>query len=240
MNIICLDKINSTNAYAKENIEKFPDKTIISADIQTNGRGRFNRNWVDMGKGNLFMSIILKHSDSFEAVYSNLTQYMSVVLCRVFEEYGLLPEIKWPNDVLIKGKKIAGILCEAIYSGKIFKGLILGIGVNLNADADRLALVKDKVVTALNIELSREYEDKNLFIEKLLYEFFKNYDSFLCNGFASIKNEYINRCNFLGKEVKVQLYYTTLEGEALHINNNGELILKEHDKEVAISAGDIL
>ena len=83
-------------------------------------------------------------------------------------------------------------------------------------------------------------EDKNLFIEKLLDEFFKNCDNFLSNGFVSIKDEYIDRCNFLGKKIKVQLYSMTVEGEALHINDNGELILKDHDKEVALSAGDIL
>lgn len=240
MNIINLVSVDSTNTYAKLNIEKFSDGTVIIAASQTNGRGRFNRSWIDMGAGNLFMSIILKHSGSFMPVYSNLTQYMSVVLCRVFEEYGLFPEIKWPNDVLIKGKKIAGILCETVYSGKNFKGLVLGAGVNLNAPLDKLILVKDKEVTALNIELAREYEDKNLFIEKLLDEFFKNCDNFLSNGFVSIKDEYIDRCNFLGKKIKVQLYSMTVEGEALHINDNGELILKDHDKEVALSAGDIL
>ena len=91
-------------------IQKFEDKTIISANTQSGGRGRFNRVWIDMGEGNLFMSIVLKPSSVFNPVYANLTQYMSVVLCRIFEEYGLEPEIKWPNDVLIDGKKISGIL----------------------------------------------------------------------------------------------------------------------------------
>lgn len=240
MNIIYLDKVNSTNLYAKENIEKLSDKSVISADIQTNGRGRFNRNWVDMGEGNLFMSIVLKPSSVFSPVYANLTQYLSVILCRIFEEYGLEPEIKWPNDVLIDGKKISGILCETVIQNGSLNGLILGVGVNLNADKDKLSLVSDKPVTALNLELFREYEDKHLFTEKLLNEFFKHYDSFLMNGFIMIKDEYLQKCGFIGKKIKVKLYDKTIDAVAMRLNDSGELILKDSEKEVALSAGDII
>lgn len=240
MNIIYLYKVNSTNLYAKENIEKLSDKSVISADIQTNGRGRFNRNWVDMGEGNLFMSIVLKPSSVFSPVYANLTQYLSVILCRIFEEYGLEPEIKWPNDVLIDGKKISGILCETVIQNGSLNGLILGVGVNLNADKDKLSLVSDKPVTALNLELSREYEDKHLFTEKLLNEFFKHYDSFLMNGFIMIKDEYLQKCGFIGKKIKVKLYDKTIDAVAMRLNDSGELILKDGEKEVALSAGDII
>ena len=240
MNIIYLDRVNSTNSYAKENIQKFEDKTIISANTQSGGRGRFNRVWIDMGEGNLFMSIVLKPSSVFNPVYANLTQYMSVVLCRIFEEYGLEPQIKWPNDVLIEGKKIAGILCETVIQNGSLKGLILGVGVNLNADKDKLSLVSDKPVTALNLELSREYEDKHLFTEKLLNEFFKHYDSFLMNGFIMIKDEYLQRCSFIGKKIKVQLYDKTIEAVAMRLTDSGELILKDGKKEIALSSGDII
>ena len=240
MNIINLDKVNSTNLYAKENLEKFSDKSVISADIQTNGRGRFDRSWVNMGEGNLFMSIVLKPSSVFNPVYANLTQYMSVILCRIFEEYGLEPEIKWPNDVLIDGKKISGILCETVIQNGSLNGLILGVGVNLNADKDKLSLVSDKPVTALNLELSREYEDKHLFTEKLLNEFFKHYDSFLMNGFIMIKDEYLQRCSFIGKKIKVKLYDKTITAVAMRLTDSGELILKDSEKEVALSAGDII
>ena len=74
MNIITLDTVNSTNLYAKENIEKLADKTVIIAKKQTDGRGRFSRKWVDFGAGNLFMTIVLKPSDSFRDEYTNLTQ----------------------------------------------------------------------------------------------------------------------------------------------------------------------
>ena len=183
MNIIQLEEVSSTNLYAKENLDSFEDKTVIIAISQTSGRGRFDRKWVDLGEGNLFMTIVLKPSNLFEEVYANLTQYLSVVLTKILEEYGLSPKIKWPNDVLVNDAKISGILCETVMQGTNFKGLVLGIGVNLNADKGDLKQIKEKVATALNIELEREYIDKNLFTEKLLNEFFKNYEEFLKQGF---------------------------------------------------------
>ena len=97
MNTIYLEQTDSTNLYAKLNLENLADKTIIHAGKQTAGHGRFNRLWVDPGKGNLFLSFVLKPSDSFNNYFSNLTQYLSVILCNLLEEYGVIPQIKWPN-----------------------------------------------------------------------------------------------------------------------------------------------
>lgn len=240
MNIIQLEEVSSTNLYAKENLDSFEDKTVIIAISQTSGRGRFDRKWVDLGEGNLFMTIVLKPSNSFEEVYANLTQYLSVVSTKILEEYGLSPKIKWPNDVLVNDAKISGILCETVMQGTNFKGLVLGIGVNLNADKGDLKQIKEKVATALNIELEREYVDKNLFTEKLLNEFFKNYEEFLKQGFLMIKKEYIERCNFLGKEISVKVFNDKKSGIAKTINDNGELVIEKNNDEFILTMGDIL
>lgn len=241
MNIISLEEVDSTNLYAKQNLDSLEDRTIIVAKNQTSGRGRFNRSWVDLGDDNLFMSFVLKPSDTFKDVYANLTQYISVILVNILEEYGLAPSIKWPNDVLIDGKKISGILSETVMQGNKFKGLVLGVGVNLNAEKSALSLVKDKKITALNIELEREHVDKKLFFEKLVNQFFKSYDEFLEHGFLLIKNKYINACNFLGKEISVQVFDDKKSGIAKYINDSGELILQNHKKEeFVLTMGDIL
>ena len=158
MDYIALEEIDSTNNYAKVNIDDFADKTVIHARRQTSGRGRLTRSWVDLGEGNLFMSIVLKPSDIFNEIYPNITQYLSVALCKVLESYGLTPQIKWPNDVLINGKKIAGILSESVMQGGKFKGLVVGIGVNLNAKQAVVDLVPDKLVTALNLEFGKNID----------------------------------------------------------------------------------
>ena len=76
MNIVRLDVVDSTNLYAKENLQTLPDRTVISAERQTSGRGRFDRTWVDLGDSNIFMSIVLKPSQNFDCIYTNITHYL--------------------------------------------------------------------------------------------------------------------------------------------------------------------
>lgn len=240
MDYIALEEIDSTNNYAKVNIDNFADRTIIHAKRQTSGRGRLTRSWVDLGEGNLFMSIVLKPSDTFNEIYPNITQYLSVALCKVLESYGLTPQIKWPNDVLVDGKKIAGILSESVMQGGKFKGLIVGIGVNLNAKQADVDLIPDKIVTALNLELSKNI-DKDSFMKNLVDEFFINYDKFLENGFEMIKQDYINRNCFLNKELNVQIFNNIETGFAKSVDDSGALVLQtENDKELVLTIGDIL
>ena len=92
MNLVTLDTVDSTNVYAKSNINTLADKTVVRAIRQSSGRGRLSRSWVDLGEGNLFVSFVIKPSNIFHSVYSNLTQYISVVLCKILEEYGLTAE----------------------------------------------------------------------------------------------------------------------------------------------------
>lgn len=238
-NFIKLEEVNSTNLYAKTNLAKIPDKSVVCAEKQTAGRGRFERTWVDLGEGNIFISLVLKPSDKFNPVYSNLTQYFSLVLCKLLEEYGIEPQIKWPNDVLIEGRKIAGILSETVVQGSNFKGLILGAGINLNARKEDLSKIKDKEVTALNLELNKPV-DKELFLAQLIDKFFSKYDEFLYQGFAMIEKDYIEHTNFLGKEISVKGYNDVKTGIAKAINKNGELILDINGKNIELTIGDIL
>lgn len=234
---IFLENIDSTNLWAKTNIEELEDKTIVFAGAQTQGRGRLQRKWVDLGKGNLFMSIVLKPDKNYEH-YANLTQYLSVTLCKTLEEYGIKPEIKWPNDVLVNGKKIAGILAETSVKGTKFKGLVLGIGVNLNAQEKDFSKI-DKKVTSLNLEVG-ETIDMVEFKNKLVTSFFKDYNQFLEVGFKFIKRDYLALANFLDKELCVALINETKTGVASGITDKGELILTNNGNEFILNIGDIL
>lgn len=235
---IYIENIDSTNLWAKCNIETLEDRTVVFAKSQTQGRGRLQRSWVDLGEGNLFMSLVLKPSEKFDETYANLTQYLSVCLCNVLENYGVKPEIKWPNDVLINGKKIGGILSEASVRGSLFKGMVLGIGVNLNADEADFSKI-DKKVTSLNLELGRTI-DMIEFKSLLVKEFFLNYDNFLAQGFEFIKKDYISRANFLDKELCVALINEKKNGLAKGITDKGELILASGENEFILNIGDIL
>ena len=239
MSIITLEKVDSTNIYAKNNLDVLEDKTVVRALEQTAGRGRLTRSWVDLGAGNVFLSFILKPSDKFDETYSNLTQYLSVVLCKILEEYGLKPQIKWPNDVLIDGKKIAGILSETVMQGTKFKGIVLGIGVNLNATQEDINAIPDKIATSLNLEINKIVSPEE-FISKLIDSFFADYERFLKEGFEFIKTDYISRTSFLGTEITVKGFSDTKTGLAKSINDKGELVLENNKKEFVLTIGDIL
>lgn len=238
--VIQLEEVDSTNSYGKKHIDEFEDKIAIITKKQTSGRGRLNRSWVDLGEENLFLSIILKPSETFNEIYPNLTQYLSVTLCKVIESYGIQTQIKWPNDVLIDGKKIAGILSETVMQGQKLKGIVLGVGVNLNSNQEKINAIPNKIATSLNIETQKAINLKE-FLNKLLTEFFEHYDEFLQSGFLQIKDDYIKRNCFLGKELKVQVFNHMESGLAKAVNDLGELVLEDNNKrEIVLTIGDII
>ena len=239
MEFLYLDEVDSTNLYGKKNIDTLADETVICAKRQLCGRGRLNRSWLDLGEGNLFVSIVLKPSNKFDDKFANLTQYLSVVICKTLENYGLNPEIKWPNDVLVNGKKISGILSETVMQGQFFKGLVLGFGINVSAGRKDVLKVQDKEVTSLFLELGKQI-DGNLFLDDLLNLFFQDYNKFLDKGFEFIKHDYIKRFNFLDKELCVKVFNETKCGVAKGINDCGALILEKNNEEFVLTIGDIL
>ena len=239
MNLVHLEEISSTNDYVKQNIQNLEDMSVVYADRQTNGHGRLGRTWVDTGDDNLFMTLVLKPFKDLNPIYSNFTQYLSVILALVLEEeYNLAAQIKWPNDVLINGKKIAGILSEGTTKGDEFLGLALGLGVNLNTKPETLALI-DKPATSIFAETGMKI-DKEIFIKKLLNKFCLLYDSFIKNGFLSVKNLYVERAFFLGKDITINVLGKLHLGTAENITDEGSLILNEDNNARVYLVGDIL
>ena len=237
MDVIELETIDSTNIYAKSHVKNLRDKTVVHAKRQTQGRGRLNRNWVDLGKGNLFFSIVLKPSTDFKPIYANLTQYACVVLSKIFENYGVNAQIKWPNDIMIDGmRKISGILSETVIEGGVLKGIVLGVGINLNAERTGVESIHDRIATALNLEIGR-HVDAQIFLNEFLNEFFAHYEQFLAQGFEYIKHDYINKNCFLDKDLNVQVLNEIKSGTATGITDDGALILNKNE---VLTIGDIL
>lgn len=173
MNIISFEKLDSTNKYAKENFDNLEDKTVIIADYQTNGYGQFQRLWIDAGGENIYMTFVLKPQTLLQE-HVDLTNYLAKVVCNQFEQMGLLPVIKPPNDVLINGKKVCGILAESITKGDKLKGIALGVGINLNSHIKNLQKI-DQPATSVSLELGHEI-NKQEFIDKLIEHFFVEYE----------------------------------------------------------------
>src|SRR3990167_3314225 len=146
---ILLGQIDSTQAYAKTHAEDFApgQLTCIVAEEQTAGRGRYHRKWISPRGVNLYMTfyfLLPKTTPHFTA----LSQVMATSLVEVLLCEGFHPKIKWPNDVQLHGKKVAGILCEAIFNKETI-ALLLGIGINVNMAAKNLAAT-DQPATAFD------------------------------------------------------------------------------------------
>jgi len=239
MNIITFETLDSTNTYAKKNIDDLTDRTIISTNIQTNGYGRFDRSWVDLGTENIYMTFVLKPSEQLSQVHANLTQYLSVCLCKHLDSLNLSPQIKWPNDVLLNGKKVCGILAETIIRGGKLKGIVLGIGVNLNTSLESVDEI-DRPATSVNLELDQSI-NKQEFMEKLIGKFFENYDEFLEKGFNFIREDYEKHAMFLNQNLKIAVFNIEKEGFSQGLDDNGNLIILNKDGEIEkINMGEIV
>ena len=239
MELLFLKEVDSTNKYAKEHILELADGTLVYADIQTAGRGRMNRSWESNSGDNLYASIVLKPSKELKEFYSNFTQYLSLVLVEVFEEYKVYPKIKWPNDVRINTKKIAGILAETVFEKKELKGIILGFGVNLNCTKEDMDSI-DQLATSLNLELNCKI-DREIFLKKVIDKFCLRYNKFIKEGFLLIREEYKKRAEFLNSTVTVRIFDKDISGLAKDITESGALeIVDSNNKKHVLLIGDIL
>ncbi len=239
MKLLKFDCIDSTNTYGKANFDTLDDKTVIIANEQTKGRGRFNRVWVSKNCENIYLSLVLKPQNT--KYITNLTQYMSVVSADVLKTYNVQPQIKWPNDVLVNNKKICGILSEGVIKNNQLSGIVLGIGINLNMDDKTLNSI-DRPATSLNIETGKQI-NKEEFLKKLIDSFFENYNNAMQNGFEYFKNDYLKYVDFLGKTVFIQQRDNDKKEQyiAKNIDNQGNLVvLDSTNKEKIIYSGDLI
>lgn len=238
--VIEFAELDSTNRFACGRLRELADGDVIQAGIQTAGRGRWERRWMSDVPGNLCLSLVLKPAGSPAALpLASLSQLLALSACRVLESYGVEPALKWPNDVQVGGRKIAGILAETVVTGSEFLGLVLGIGVNLNLDATVIATV-DQPATALNLELGR-YVSVLTFRDALLETFFARYRDFLQAQFPLIRTEYRQRCPFLGRAITVRSPQQWVQGIARDISPTGELELELSDgRQQQVGVGEII
>lgn len=237
--IIFLHKTGSTNDFAKElATHGAAEGTVVIAEEQTAGRGRLGRNWFSP-KGGLYLSITLKPKlKASEAV--KLVYVAGLAVAEALHElYGLKTETKWPNDVLVDGKKICGILTEMSTSGEKVNFAILGIGINANVSLRAFPKELQTHVTSLKNELDGKIILEELF-RVVLEKLEENYASFLKEGFVSILEKWKSYASFLGKSVEVTDATQKFHGLALDVDHEGALIIRLEDGTVKrIFSGDV-
>lgn len=201
--------IDSTNTWAKLNCHLFDENkiTLITADAQTAGRGRFKRKWVSPAYRNIYATFCFAFDPSRLDI-GNIPQVMSLSVANVLRTFNLQPKLKWPNDLLLSNKKLGGILCETVSFENKFM-IILGVGLNINMSAEDLEQI-DQPATSLKNETGNDFEVKSV-LKAIEKQFIVDFDLFLNRGFAPFLEEY-----------KKLLWINS--GELMSFHNNTEVI----------------
>lgn len=231
-NILRFDELDSTNAYAKRNSSLLTDHTVIVAQTQTAGRGRLDRKWLSQ-KGGLYFSLLLKPSQT--GFLPNLTQLMALSVCQTAQNLGANAWLKWPNDVLADGKKLCGILSQAVTGKDGFEALVLGCGVNVRQEDLNAAGQPAVSLHTLGIETNEESV-----LQTLLETFSAGYENVLQRGFETIRPDYLARFPYLGREVRVKNGAEEIRGTAETISPEGKLKLHTPRGFMEISIGDMM
>ncbi|HDR5039275.1 TPA: biotin--[acetyl-CoA-carboxylase] ligase [Bacillus anthracis] len=236
--IVYFDRIDSTNSYAKKEANKLKDGTVILSEEQLLGRGRRGRNWSSPKGTGIWMSLVLKPNiPPTEGV--KMTQIAAAAVCKAIRELtGLNALIKWPNDIVINGKKICGILTEMAGELNEVNYIIVGIGINVNTDGFACEL-KEKA-TSLFIEGGKKIDRKELVVnilknfEVLYNNYIKDLD--LDETLVIVKNY----SAILGKEIKIIQGNLEKKARAIDINNEGLLLVQmDGGSKELISSGEV-
>jgi biotin-[acetyl-CoA-carboxylase] ligase BirA-like protein len=218
-------EVTSTNDLAKELAAKgTKEGTVVISETQTLGRGRLGREWASP-EGGIWFSVILRPEVAPKDA-SKLTFVAAVAVARVIREmFSLEAEIKWPNDVLIGGKKVCGILTETSTKGDVVNFVVVGVGINANVSLDSFPENLRDALTSLKEELKEEVEREE-FLRALLKELEHYYMMFMQKKFDLILEEWRNLAGFLGQHVEVISFDEKIRGRAVDVDRNGALIIK--------------
>jgi BirA family transcriptional regulator, biotin operon repressor / biotin---[acetyl-CoA-carboxylase] ligase len=215
--------IDSTNNWAKQHLEKLERRgiTLVTANCQTAGRGRFKRSWHSPPDQNIYATYCF----FVEKVnVGHLPQIMALAAAKLLQELGFQPKLKWPNDLLLSGKKVAGILCETLPLPDTL-AIILGIGLNVNMPPEQLQLI-DRPATSLLAE-DGHTRDVETLLNTLSTHFLNYLQLFLDEGFspflAAYKKQLIHRP---GAALTIQDGQTVWKGRFAAIRPDGSLVLE--------------
>jgi len=226
--LVYFRELTSTNQMAKLFAENgLREGTVVIAERQTEGRGRLDREWVSPPEG-LWFSTVLRPRVHARHL-PKLTLLASVAVAKTVRRlYGLMAEIKWPNDVLVNGKKVCGILTEAETKGESTEFAVVGIGVNANFDLSALPKSLESSSTTLKHELKREIR-REVLLSSLLEEMESVYELFSRERFDQILDEWRNLAGMLGASVEIKVDEEDVQGQAVDIDQDGALILRLED-----------
>lgn len=237
-------EVGSTNDLAVSlALDGAPEGSCVMADGQTKGRGRLGRSWLSIpGKG-IYMSLILRPDISPKQA-PQLTLLAAIVLAETLNSlYGIKARVKWPNDVVVKEKKIAGILAESQIEPQKVRFVVIGIGINVHQTEEDFSDGSFRYPpTSIKLELGK---GKEVARQEIVWEFLSNfersYESYLSQGWETWGKKLIELSMLLGRYVIIDTGDEKIEGLACGFSSEGSLLLQlQSGEEKAILAGDVI
>ncbi len=217
--LFCLEEVDSTNTFLKKRAAEH--EMLAVALRQTAGRGRLGRAWSSEGE-NVYASFYYPVS---QQEMGAITLCVALAVSDAIRELGVETQIKWPNDIYAQGRKLCGILCEGIYEGAHLKGIVIGIGVNVN-QAQFDAEIAERAISIRTI-LGREQR-----LEEVVFGLKRHLDArlerFFAQGFLPLREEYQARSYLQGKEVCAG----EAEGLCIGVSQEGDLLLQTQSGQV--------
>ncbi|MGB9821422.1 MAG: biotin--[acetyl-CoA-carboxylase] ligase [Pseudothermotoga sp.] len=230
--VIWVATLPSTNDFLKENWQRLTHGTVVIAEQQTSGRGRYNRYW-HSPEGGLWFSILFKPRKQMKPTF--FIKLCSVAIVRTLSFLKIDTQIKWPNDIYHQRKKLAGILSESVFEENTLKAVVVGIGMNVNNDIPQE--IKDKAISL------REISGKNYDLKTILKIFLKHINQLLKR--YSNKPEALTRIwkglliQKEGEQISFKSNDSVRSGKILKIQDD-HMILSVDGEQIQVSSLEIL
>ena len=231
INHIRLDEVDSTNNYLKEHRMELPDGTLVTAGLQTAGKGRRGHDWL-ADRGMLPFSLLLKNPPHPDII----TLCAAVAVCGALEN--LLPDekfgIKWPNDIILLGHKLCGILCESVCFGSSMD-IVCGIGINISQTAEFFERANIPHGGSVEMLTGKKIADREALAEDVACRLY----AYTRSGFDGISQDYIDHCLTIGKRIRIIENGSEREAFAEGIAPNGFLICSDENGRFEVNSGEV-
>ncbi len=236
-NFVYAEEVSSTNSFLLDKNSNYNQSgTVVLAEKQSAGRGRMDRVWYSQKDQNLTFSILLKGNKKFNQKINFINFAATLAIAISIENlYQLRTELKWPNDVLISGKKVSGILIESTSSGSKIEHIVIGIGINVNQPIFQGKF--NITPTSIRNEIN-DMVDRERFLAEVLNNFEELLNKAIENG-NFILREWRERCKMIGERITVTDGTNVQYGIFEDIDESGFLLLKSKDKMQKIHFGDV-
>jgi len=223
--VITVDQTTSTNSLLNEmrTNHDLPNGVILLAKNQTQGKGQRGNKWIAQKGQNLTASIFIETSiKSHHAFYLNIITSLAIYKC--LEDLSIISKIKWPNDILINEKKIAGILIENQLHGKTVQSSIIGIGININ----QTDFIKNLNATSLKLITDKTFEINEVL--KIVYQYLDFYFNLLReSNFTILKKHYLNHLYQINRTGLFEDKNGKFHGKITGIDEFGKLLVRKND-----------